>query len=51
MDYITKFTEFIFTIVEYIQALVAYIRAKNDGNQNAQPPEFVLPSFGDDEAE
>ena len=45
MDYITKFTDFIFTIVQYIQDLVAYIRARNDGKENVEQPTFVLPSF------
>lgn len=40
MEFFAKFTDFIFAIVGYIQALVKYIRARNDGDNNAQAPEF-----------
>ena len=40
MEFFSKFTDFIFAIVNYIQSLVKYIRAKNDGDNNAVAPEF-----------
>ena len=43
MDYLTKFVNIIMAFIKYVQDLVAYIRAKNDGNENAQQPEF--PTF------
>lgn len=37
-----NFLQFIFDIIDYIRAIVAYYRAKNDGKE-AEMPEF--PSF------
>jgi len=34
------FVGFIMNIIKYIQELVAYFRAKNDGKEDAQPPKF-----------
>ncbi len=36
------FVNFITSIVRYIQELVAYFRAKNDGNEDAVAPEFKI---------
>ena len=38
------FVNFIMGIIRYIQDLVAYYRAKNDGKEDAVMPEF--PKFG-----
>lgn len=38
MEYLTGFVKFIMDFIGYIQDLVNYIRAKNDGNNNAEPP-------------
>lgn len=43
MDYINKFVNFIMAFIGYIQELIKYIRAKNDGNDNAEPP--TIPAF------
>ena len=34
------FIGFIMNIIKYITDLVAYFRAKNDGDENAQQPSF-----------
>lgn len=44
MDFLTNFVNWIKAIVQYIQDLVAYFRAKNDGDEDATAPTF--PSFG-----
>ena len=36
------FVNFIMGIIKYITDLVAYFRAKNDGDENAVAPEFKL---------
>ncbi len=39
------FVNFIMGLIKYFQELVAYFRAKNDGNEDAVPPTF--PKFGE----
>lgn len=43
-----EFVEFIFAIIDYIKAIVAYYRAKNDGEEVEMP---VFPSFGKKDGE
>lgn len=43
MEFLNKFVAFIMAFVGYIQELVTYIRAKNDGNETIEPP--TIPSF------
>ncbi len=45
MEYLTGFVKFIMAFIGYIQELVTYIRSKNDGNGNAEPPTFPSLDF------
>ena len=37
-----SFISFIMSIIRYITDLVAYFRARNDGDENAEQPSFPI---------
>lgn len=50
MDMLNNFIGFIMNLIKYVQDLVAYFRAKNEG-KDAPMPEFPSVSIGGGDAE